>query len=105
MDNRLILVQCSVLRLLAQESSTIFLALAYLTYSTPGSRTLPYTLVSSMFSVISGFMVSKIGRNLPAIWFGSTLITVGTGLLVILDYNSSMCVFLLLRCNLTMFSG
>lgn len=32
------------------------------------------------------------GKNLPAIWFGSTLITVGTGLLVLLDYTSSMYV-------------
>jgi len=33
------------------------------------------------------------GKNLPGIWFGSTLITVGTGLLTTLDYTSNMCVF------------
>lgn len=44
------------------------------------------------------------GKNLPAIWFGSTLITVGTGLLIMLDYTSSMCVLfpleVALRCSM-----
>lgn len=58
-------------------------------------RTLPYTLVSSTFSVISGFVVSRTGKNLPSIWFGCTLMTVGTGLLIMLDYTSTLYVFLL----------
>ncbi|KAF8550441.1 MFS amino acid permease [Imleria badia] len=55
-----------------------------------GVKTLPYTLVSSTLCIISGFIVSKMGKNLPAIWFGSTLLTVGTGLLLMLDYTSSI---------------
>lgn len=70
----------------------IFLALAFLAYSPPLFRMLPFILVSSSFSIISGFVVSKMGRNLPGIWFGSTLLAVGTGLLIMLDYTSSMYV-------------
>ncbi|KAI9574226.1 major facilitator superfamily domain-containing protein [Boletus coccyginus] len=55
-----------------------------------GVKTLPYTLVASTISIASGFVVSKMGKNLPGIWFGSTLITVGTGLLITLDYTSSI---------------
>ncbi|KAF8550442.1 hypothetical protein OG21DRAFT_1525132 [Imleria badia] len=54
-------------------------------------RPLVQESMSSAFSIASGFLVSKMGKNLPAIWFGSTLITVGTGLLMMLDYASSIC--------------
>ncbi|KAH0826974.1 major facilitator superfamily domain-containing protein [Lanmaoa asiatica] len=55
-----------------------------------GVKILPYILVSSSFCVISAFVVSKMRRNLPGIWFGSTLVTVGTGLLITLDHTSSI---------------
>ncbi|KAH0826959.1 MFS general substrate transporter [Lanmaoa asiatica] len=55
-----------------------------------GVRMLPYTFVSSAFTGISGFLVSKMGRNRPGIWFGSTLFTIGTGLMIMLDYTSSI---------------
>lgn len=56
-----------------------------------------------MFSIISGFDVSKMGQNLPAIWFGSTLKTVGTGLLIMLTCTSSMCILSL--SEFTMLNG
>ena len=60
-------------------------------------RSLPFILGSAGVSIISGFIVSKMGRNRPAIWFGSTLFTIGTGLMTMLDYTSSMYVFFLLE--------
>ena len=59
-------------------------------------RSLSFILGSSSFSIISGFVTSKMGRNRPAIWFGSTLFTIGLGLMITLDYNSSMYVFFFL---------
>ncbi|KAG6371837.1 MFS general substrate transporter, partial [Boletus reticuloceps] len=56
-----------------------------------GIKSLPFTLGSSSLSIISGIIASKTGRNRPAIWLGSTLFTLGTGLMITLDYNSSMC--------------
>ncbi|KAG8217942.1 major facilitator superfamily domain-containing protein [Butyriboletus roseoflavus] len=55
-----------------------------------GVKMLPYTLVSSAFAVVSGRIVSKMGINRPAIWFGSALFTTGTGLMIMLDYTSSI---------------
>ncbi|KAG6370062.1 MFS general substrate transporter [Boletus reticuloceps] len=55
-----------------------------------GIKSLPFTLGSSSLSIISGIVASKMGRNRPAIWLGSTLFTLGTGLMITLDYNSSM---------------
>jgi hypothetical protein len=55
-----------------------------------GIKTLPFVLGSSSVSIISGFLVSKMGRNGPAIWFGSALFTVGTGLMIMLDSTSSI---------------
>lgn len=45
------------------------------------------------------------GKNLPSIWFGSTLLTVGTGLLILLDYTSSMCVLFLSRRYFAVLNG
>ncbi|KAN0076816.1 Major facilitator superfamily domain containing protein [Tylopilus felleus] len=50
----------------------------------------PFVLGSSAFSIISGFVGSKMGQNRPSIWFGSTLFTIGTGLMIMLDYSSSI---------------
>ncbi|KAF8550474.1 MFS general substrate transporter [Imleria badia] len=55
-----------------------------------GIKSLSFILGSSSFSIISGFVASKMGRNRPAIWFGSTLFTIGIGLMITLDYNSSI---------------
>ena len=60
-------------------------------------RSLSFILGSSVVSVIYGFIVSRMGRNNPAIWFGSTLFTIGTGLMITLDYTSSMYVLFLLE--------
>ncbi|KAF8120836.1 MFS general substrate transporter [Boletus edulis] len=55
-----------------------------------GIKSLSFILGSSGVSIISGFIASKMGRNLPSIWFGSTLFTLGTGLMITLDYTSSI---------------
>ncbi|KAG6370084.1 MFS amino acid permease [Boletus reticuloceps] len=67
----------------------IFLVPASMTFSPFVFRILPYILMTSASCIISGFVVSKTGKNLPLIWFGSMLLTVGLGLFIILDYTSS----------------
>ncbi|KAI9574198.1 major facilitator superfamily domain-containing protein [Boletus coccyginus] len=80
--------------------STVFIPMVYylpLFYQVLGSsatgsgiKSLPFILGSSGVSILSGFVVSKMGRYRPAIWFGSTLFTIGAGLMITLDYTSSI---------------
>jgi len=50
-----------------------------------GIWTLPYSIGSSVTSVLSGVMMSRTGLYRPAIWLGLGLITVGEGLMTMLD--------------------
>ncbi|KAF8121994.1 MFS amino acid permease [Boletus edulis] len=75
-------------------ATTYFLPLFYQVLGSSatvaGIKSLPFVLGSSSLSVISGFIVSKMGKNRPAIWLGCTLFTLGTGLMITLDYTSSI---------------
>ena len=69
----------------------------------PIFRLLPFLLGTSGVSIVAGFIVSKMGKYRPTIWFGGALFTIGVGLMITLDYTSSMSVFLL-RNYFTMFN-
>ncbi|KAI9574201.1 major facilitator superfamily domain-containing protein [Boletus coccyginus] len=55
-----------------------------------GIKLLPLLLGISGASIVAGFIVAKMGKYRPTIWFGGTLFTLGTGLMVTLDYTSSI---------------
>lgn len=54
-----------------------------------GIRQLPFTLGSIVLAIVTGIIVSKTGRYRPVIWIGYLISTVGVGLLVLLEENTS----------------
>ncbi|KAI9835482.1 MAG: hypothetical protein M1837_003783 [Sclerophora amabilis] len=54
-----------------------------------GVYLLPFVLVLSFGSGVVGVYIRKTGRYLEPIWFGMTLMTIGVGLFINLDENSS----------------
>jgi MFS family permease len=54
-----------------------------------GVYLLPTAIALSIFSILTGIVIRKTGQYLAAIWFGMTLMTIGTGLFIDLGANSS----------------
>ncbi|EJD03251.1 MFS general substrate transporter [Fomitiporia mediterranea MF3/22] len=54
-----------------------------------GVRQLPLSLGSSLMAIISGIIVAKTGRYRPVMWAGWTVMTLGFGLLIMLEENTS----------------
>ncbi|KAG2078130.1 MFS general substrate transporter [Suillus decipiens] len=54
-----------------------------------GIRMLPYSLCSALMSVFSGMVVTRTGSYRPMIWFGWTVMTLGWGLMIMLDNTST----------------
>ncbi|KAI5118065.1 hypothetical protein M0805_006328 [Coniferiporia weirii] len=54
-----------------------------------GVRQLPLSLGSSLFAIISGLIVSKTGRYRPVMWAGWVIMTLGYGLMIMLEENTS----------------
>ena len=54
-----------------------------------GVRQLPMSLGSSVMAIASGLIVSKSGRYRPVVWAGWLVMTVGFGLMIMLDQDTS----------------
>ncbi|RPA96175.1 MFS general substrate transporter [Choiromyces venosus 120613-1] len=54
-----------------------------------GVYVLPYVLVLSFVSAISGAIIARTGRYQEVIWAGTTIMTLGTGLIIDLNRTSS----------------
>ncbi|KAI0362066.1 MFS amino acid permease [Trametes cingulata] len=54
-----------------------------------GVRMLPFSLGGALFSVISGQLISRTGRWRPVMWFAWAVMTVGWGLMIMLDDTSN----------------
>jgi MFS family permease len=54
-----------------------------------GVYLLPTAIALSIFSILTGIVIRKTGQYLAAIWFGMTLMTIGTGLFIDLRADSS----------------
>ncbi|ORX90854.1 MFS general substrate transporter [Basidiobolus meristosporus CBS 931.73] len=57
--------------------------------TTSGLQMLPMLLSASLFSIVSGFFISKTGVIVVWCWVGSAVMTVGVGLLTIWNANTS----------------
>ncbi|KAG2130305.1 major facilitator superfamily domain-containing protein [Suillus bovinus] len=74
--------------------ATIFLAGVYLpmyyqvlgaSATISGVKMLPYSLSCCVSSLVSGMVVTRIGSYRPVMWFGWTVMTLGWGLMIMLD--------------------
>ncbi|EJD03253.1 MFS general substrate transporter [Fomitiporia mediterranea MF3/22] len=54
-----------------------------------GVRQLPLTVGSSISAIACGITVTKTGRYRPAMWLGFSVLTLGLGLLIMLEENTS----------------
>ncbi|KAG2367444.1 MFS general substrate transporter [Suillus spraguei] len=54
-----------------------------------GIRMLPYSLCSALMSVFSGIVVARTGSYRPMVWFGWIVMTLGWGLMIMLDNTST----------------
>ncbi|KAF8550440.1 MFS general substrate transporter [Imleria badia] len=55
-----------------------------------GIKMLPFSLGAASISVVSGLILSKTGRYRPIMWVAYTVMTLGMGLMIMLDYTSSL---------------
>lgn len=51
---------------------------------------LPYSLTTSLTSAVSGIVVTRTGSYRPAMWFGWSVMTLGWGLMIMLDNTSTI---------------
>lgn len=56
-------------------------------------RMLPYSLGSSLTSALAGYSVSRFKAYRPIIWTGFFTMTLGLGLMILLDDRSSLYVW------------
>ena len=56
-------------------------------------RLLAFSLGTAFIAIVSGGVMSKTGRYRPVIWVGFVAMTLGMGLMIMLDYTSSLYVF------------
>ena len=54
---------------------------------------LTFLLGTAFVSIFSGLVVSKTGRYRPIIWVAYVTATLGMGLMIMLDYTSSLHAF------------
>lgn len=54
-----------------------------------GVRQLPYSLGSSACAAVSGVIVARTGRYRPVLWIGWVLMTLGFGLMIMLEENTA----------------
>ncbi|KIK34493.1 hypothetical protein CY34DRAFT_26843 [Suillus luteus UH-Slu-Lm8-n1] len=53
-----------------------------------GVRMLPFSLNSAFVSVVSGIVMTRTGSYRPVMWFGWTVMTLGLGLMIMLDSST-----------------
>jgi hypothetical protein len=56
-------------------------------------RMLPYSLSSALMSAVSGMVVTRTGSYRPIMWFGWSVMTLGWGLMIMLDSTSTKYVY------------
>lgn len=64
-----------------------------------GVRQLPLSLGSALTAIVSGIVVVRTGRYRPSLWFGFTIMTLGVGLLIMFEEDTSVAkqeIFLLI---------
>ncbi|KAG1782675.1 MFS general substrate transporter [Suillus placidus] len=54
-----------------------------------GIRMLPYSLCCALMSAVSGIVVTRTGSYRPTMWFGWVVMTLGWGLMIMLDSTST----------------
>ncbi|KAG2349700.1 MFS general substrate transporter [Suillus weaverae] len=54
-----------------------------------GIRMLPYSLSCALMSAVSGIIVTRTGSYRPTMWFGWVVMTLGWGLMIMLDSTST----------------
>jgi EmrB/QacA subfamily drug resistance transporter len=54
-----------------------------------GVRMLPYSLGGALMSAVSGMFVTRTGSYRPVMWFGWTVMTLGWGLMIMLESTST----------------
>ncbi|KAG2158308.1 MFS general substrate transporter, partial [Suillus bovinus] len=57
--------------------------------TTSGVEMLPYSLTGALMSAVSGMIVTRTGSYRPVMWAGWTVMTLGWGLMIMLDYTST----------------
>ncbi|KAG1803695.1 MFS general substrate transporter [Suillus plorans] len=55
-----------------------------------GIKMLPYSLTTSLMSAVSGIVVTRTGSYRPVMWFGWSVMTLGWGLMIMLDNTSTI---------------
>jgi cyanate permease len=55
-----------------------------------GIKTIPLSLGSALVAIITGLIIVKSGDYRMVMWFGLVVMTLGCGLMVMLDYNTSV---------------
>lgn len=58
-----------------------------------GILLIPYSFGGSILAAVSGQVISRTGKYRPMMWFGFVIMTLGTGLMINLDGNSSRYVW------------
>jgi len=56
-------------------------------------RMLPYSLGGALMSAVSGMFVTRTGSYRPVMWFGWTVMTLGWGLMIMLESTSTKYVY------------
>lgn len=56
-------------------------------------RMLTFSLGTAVISVISGLILSKTGKYRPIMWVAYAVMTLGMGLMIMLDYTSDLYAF------------
>jgi hypothetical protein len=69
---------------ISDDSNVIFFTVIF--------RLIPYSLGGALMSVVSGIVLSRVGRYRLMICFSWAIATVGYGLMTMLNNNSSKCV-------------
>ncbi|KAI0030373.1 MFS amino acid permease [Vararia minispora EC-137] len=54
-----------------------------------GVRMIPFSCAAAVMSAVTGILVSKLGVYRPIMWFGWTVMTLGWGLMIMLDDGSN----------------
>jgi len=53
------------------------------------NRMLPYSLSCAVISALSGMLVTRTGSYRPVMWFGWAVMTLGWGLMIMLDNTTN----------------
>ena len=53
-----------------------------------GIRTIPYLLSNTLFSLVTGALITALGYYAPFVWLGAAVLTVGSGLIYTLNQKS-----------------